>query len=255
MQPDSKTEPIGAVETTLSVIETLKKRGECGVTEVANILDLPSSTVHSHLNTLEQNQYVLKDGETYKLSLRPLEIGEIARNRYELFEVAAPEVDDLAEETGEIASIMVEEHGKGVFLYRAEGEQTVKLDSYAGYRTYLHTTALGKAILAFLPEDRLEWIVRQQELPRRTANTITDRDALRSELEEIRNRNVAFDDEERVRGFRAVAAPIVDEDRNSVGSISLAGPTRRLEGETYQADFPAKVQQAANVIELNLTHG
>lgn len=255
MKPNGKTESIGTIETTLRIVETLKNEGKSGVTYLADELDIPSSTVHSHLNTLEQNGYLLKEGTEYKLSLRTLEIGEVARNRYSLYEVSAPEVDRLAEETGEIASVMVEEHGMGVFLYRAEGEQTVHLDSYAGYRTYLHTTALGKAILAHLDPETIDSIIDEHGLPQRTENTITDREVLQEELEQIRERSVAYDDEERVRGFRAVAAPIVDNSGTSIGSVSLAGPIRRLQDEVYRETFPDKVRQAANIIELNIEYG
>lgn len=255
MEPNSKTQPIGTVETSLQIVESLKTDGKQGVTELADALDIPNSTAHSHLNTLEQNGYLLKDGSKYKLSLRTLEIGEVARNRYDLYEVATPQVDKLAQETGEIASVMVKEHGLGVFLYRAEGNQTVHLDSYAGYRTHLHTTALGKAILAHLDSKTIDNIIDKRGLPKRTENTITDHETLEQELERIQQSSIAYDDEERVRGFRAVATPIIDNSGNNVGSISLAGPTRRLQDEVYREIFPDKVRQASNVIELNITHG
>lgn len=253
MGTDSKTEPIAAVETTTQIINQLKE-GKGRVTEVANDLDLPNSTVHSHLSTLEQNDFLVKNGERYKLSLRFLELGEIARNETELYEVARPEVDALAEETGEIASVMIEESGKGVFVYRAEGEQTVDLDSYSGFHTYLHTTALGKAIFAHLPDEKIDEIIQDHGLPQKTENTISDRDGLESEFERIQEEGVAYDDEERLRGFRAVAAPILTDDKSVIGSISLAGPTSRLRGDIYRKEYTDKVKRAANVIELNLTH-
>jgi DNA-binding IclR family transcriptional regulator len=253
MGTDNKTKPIAAVETTTRIINQLKE-GKGRVTEIANELDLPNSTVHSHLSTLEQNNFLVKNGERYELSLRFLELGEIARNETELYEVARPEVDELAEETGEIASLMIEQNGKGVFVYRAEGEQTVHLDSYSGFHTYLHTTALGKAIFAHLPDKKIDQIIQHHGLPQKTENTISDRDAIESEFERIRENGVAYDDEERLRGFRAVAAPILTDDKSVIGSVSLAGPTNRLRGEVYRKEYNDKVKRAANVIELNVTY-
>jgi len=254
MTPDNETKPITALERSIEIIEELQAEGACGVTELSQRLDIPKSTVHNHLATLERHDYLIKRDGVYDLSLRFLGLGEVTRERRDLYQVAAPEVDALSDETGEIASIMTEEQGLGVFLYRSEGEQTVEVDSHSGYRTHLHTTALGKAILAYLPDERIDEIIEQHGLSERTKNTITKRSELMENLSKIRDRRVAFDDEERIRGFRAVAAPITNEQEESIGSISLAGPTRRLQDDRLESEYPDRVRQAANVIELNITH-
>jgi DNA-binding IclR family transcriptional regulator len=224
------------------------------VTELANELDLPKSTVYSHLRTLREHEYVVQEDGRYRLGLRFLDFGEHTRDRMRIYEVARPEVEALAEETGELANLLVEEHGQGVYLYRAKGEGAVNVDTHAGMRVGLHCTSLGKAILAHLPEERVDDIVDRWGLPARTANTITDRAELDAELARIRERGYARDDGERLSGLRCVAAPITDVDGDAVGAVSVAGPTSRIKGDRFDSVIPERVMSAANVTEINLTY-
>lgn len=127
-----------------------------------------------------------------------------------LYRVAASELQKLADQTGEHANLMIEKHGQGIFLYKVKGEDAVELDTYTGMRVDLQTTALGKAILAHLPETRIDEILNMHGLPRITENTVTDPAELKSELAEICERGYATDDEERVKGVRCVGVPILD---------------------------------------------
>ena len=245
---------IGALGTSLQILEALKERGSAGVTELANELKLPKSTVYSHLRTLREHEYVVREGEEYCISLKFLSLGEHTRDRMPIFEVARPEVEGLAEQTGELANLLVEEHGQGVYLFRSKGEQAVSLDTHAGMRVKLHCTSLGKAILAYLPEERVDEIIDRWGLPAQTATTITTREELEEELTAIRERGYAHDKGERLSGLRCVAAPIKNSDGHAIGAVSVAGPTSRMKGERFESEIPELVMSAANVIELNLTY-
>lgn len=245
---------VGATETTLRVLETLKQLDGAGVTEVADRLGIPKSTVHNHVSTLLRNEYVVKEGDTYRVGLQFLEFGEYIRSRMPIYDVARPEVERLAEETGELANLLVEEHGKGVYLCRAKGSKAVRLDTYAGMRVHLHCTALGKAILAHLPADRVREIIDTHGLPARTDTTTTDEDALLRELDAVRDRGYAHDKEERLAGLRCVAAPIRNLEGNALGAISVSGPTSRMKGERFDEEVPEELVSTANVIELNLNY-
>lgn len=245
---------IGALGTSLRILEALKEKGSAGVTELADELDLPKSTVYSHLRTLREHEYVDWQDETYCIGLKFLDFGEHTRDRMRIYDVAKPEVEALAEETGELANLLVEEHGEGVYLTRAKGDQAVNLDTHAGMRVGLHCTSLGKAVLAYLPEERVDEIVDRWGLPARTANTISTREELDEELAAIRERGYATDNGERLSGLRCVAAPVTDPDGHAIGAVSVSGPTSRMKGETFESEIPERVQSAANVIELNLTY-
>jgi len=249
----SENVPIKAVDRTLAILQTLGEYDTVGVTALAEDLDLPRSTVFNHLKTLESGEYVVNDGGEYRLGSRFLELGAKARDFHDVYEAARGEVSRLAEETGEISALLIEEHGLGVFLYRSEGEGSVHIDSFTGQRIYLHGAALGKAILAGLPESRVDGIVERRGLPTLTDNTVTERDELSAELAEIAEAGVAFDDEERLDGLRSVAAPIHDGE-DVLGSVSLAGPSSRVGDDRFREEFPAKVADAASTAELNLTY-
>lgn len=248
------TKSVKSVETALRVIEALRDHDGAGVTQLAAEMDQPNSTIHNHLKTLERNEYIVNDGGTYRIGTRFLKLGARTRDHHPIYEVARPEVDRIAEETGELSGLVIEEHGRGVFLYRAKGEQAVHVDTYPGKRIYLHGAALGKALLAELPESRVDEIIDRHGLPALTENTITDPDELHEELEAIRQRGIAFDDEERLAGLRSVAAAVTTDSGDVLGAISVAGPTSRLRDDRFRQEIPDVVRSAVNVINLNVTY-
>lgn len=251
--PASET-PVNAAKTTFSIIDALRELDGAGVSQLAEKLDMPTSTIHDHLRTLENEEYLINDDGVYRVGARFLELGEQVRNRMKVYTVSRPEVDDLAHETGEHANMMIEEHGRGVFLYKARGAEAVQLDTHAGMRVHLQTTALGKAILAHRPREEAESMLDRHGMPRVTGKTVTGREELFEELAEVRESGVAFDDEERIAGMRCVAAPITDEDGRSIAAVSVSGPKSRMLGETFTEDLPERVRRSANVIEVNLTY-
>lgn len=245
---------IKTAQTTFTIIEEVKRRNGATVTELTGELDLSKSSIHNYLSTLERDGYLVKNGNVYRTGLRFLDLGGHARRNEQIYDVAKDEVDALAEETGELANLLVEEHGRGVYLHRAHGGDAVQTDSYIGQRVYLHNTALGKSILAHLPRERVTEIIDQHGMPETTENTITDRGELFDELETVREQGVAFDDEARVKGLRCVAVPIVNNDDVVEGAISVSGPTSRFREQLFREELPERLKSLSNVVELNITY-
>ncbi|WP_435076809.1 IclR family transcriptional regulator [Halococcus sp. AFM35] len=247
-----------AVKTTtksLRIVEFLHEHNGAGITEIANQLELSKSTVYKHLRTLEAERYVLKgDGDVYYVGLRFLGLGVGARRQRRIYETAKPEIQRLAEESGEMANLLVEEHGRGVFLYRADSSRAVNLDTHAGREVYLHTTAMGKAILACLPERRVSAIIDRHGLPKMTEHTITDREVLFEDLDAIAEQGWAVDREERLQGLCCVATAITDPNGTPLGAISVSGPRSRLKDETLEDELPELLLDTQNVIELNVAY-
>jgi DNA-binding IclR family transcriptional regulator len=243
-----------AVKTTATILNKLVELNGAGVTELSKHLDVTKGTVHNHLTTLEENKLVVRDGDEFRLGLRFFEYGEHVKNRHKIYEVGVSEADKLAEETGELGNILVEEHGLGTYLYRAEGENALSLDTDIGSRVYLHQTGLGQAILAHLPEERVEEIIEEHGLEPSTDQTITTREGLFEELSAIRDRGYALDMEERAEGIRCVAAPVITNDGVVRGAVSVAGPASRMRGEYLETTVSDLVERAANVISINLSY-
>ena len=248
------TQPVQAVQTTFEVIEALRQADGAGVRDLAARLSIPKSTVHDHLRTLVGMGYVVQTDGVYQPSMRFLEIGGESRKRMSIHQVAKAELQKLAVETGEHANLMIEENGYGVFLDKSEGQNTVNLDTYAGMRVHLHTTALGKSMLAFMTEGRRQSILDTHGLPTVTEHTISDEHTLRDELDEIRERGYAIDNEERVKGMRCVAAPVLGNDDSVLAAVSISSPKSRMQGDRFEVEIPNKVQKTVNVIEVNIVH-
>ena len=246
--------PIKSTENTFAIVEALQELNGAGVSELASHVGLPRSTVHNYLSTLEQEEYVVNENGRYRVGIRFLELGAHARNRRKIYEIAKPEVESLAEDTGELANLLVEEHGRGTYLQRARGQQAVQVEAHVGTRVPLHSTALGKAVLAYTPESRIDEIIEMHGIEAATPNTVTDRDALFDRLEAIRERGYAYDDEERLRGLRCVAAPILSNDQRVLGAISVSGPSHRIKGDYFRETIPNNLLEAVNVVELNITY-
>lgn len=241
--------PVKSVQTAMQIIRILQEKESVGVTELANELGLSKGPTHSHLATLRQENYVVKEGDEYRLGLRFVDIAHHVKSQYGIYDIVQTEVDTLAEKSGEVALFTVEEQGKGVCLYRQSGENAVRTQLYVGYRNDLHHTAVGKAILA---HKDYEEILSDTELESVTDHTITDKERLMAELEEIRETGIAYNREETISGLAGVGAPIRSQDGSVYGAIAVIGPTSRMDDERLN-EISTMINHAVNVIEINAT--
>lgn len=249
----SERKRIRAVQTTLDIVAALKETDEAGVTELADSIGVSKGTVHNHLATLEENGYVVNDEGSYSLGLTFLDVSHSVRSRIPYMDLVRAEVDKLAEESGEMALFTVEEHGVGVCLHVAYGENAVQTPLHVGHRSELHHTAVGKAILANLPRERVEEIVDRRGLPRLTEHTITEVAALFEELEEIERRGIAYNEQETIHGLVGVGAPVKNQDGTVLGALSIIGPESRIDEERLTRQLPDRITRSVNIIEVNST--
>jgi DNA-binding IclR family transcriptional regulator len=251
----SEPRTLKTADVACRTIFALRELDGATLTELADHLDRSKSGVHHYLSTLIENQLVVKDGDEYHLSSRFLLFGEYVRQRSELYQVGREEIDNLAAETGEYAHLMHEENGLGIHLYKSQAKSGAAADFYRHKTTkpdYLHFSAAGKAILAHLPRERVEEIIDRHGLVGKTENTLTDRESLLDELELIRSREYALNDEEEVRGTRAVGAAVLDSEGTPIGGLSVSGPTTRIDDERFYEKLPKDIMRAANIIEITL---
>lgn len=245
---------VKTTETVFAILEILKERDGARITEVAEALELAKSTVHRHLTTLVEREYAVKEGDVYHVSLRFIELGEHARDRKKGYQLARTNVEELATETDERVQFIVEEHGWAVYVHRALGSHGVQTDPGIGKRIPLHATSAGKSILAYLPDDRVSWIIDQRGLPAITDHTITDREELFDDLESIREQGYSVNNQENVDGLRAIGVPVLRPDNRVLGALSVSGPTRRMKGDWFAHELPDLLLGTANELELNIAH-
>lgn len=237
---------------TFEMIENLLELEGATLTEVASRMDMPKSTTFDYLQTLDELGYVVKRGTTYHVSIRFLDIGLQVRDQMELAKAAKPELQKLAGETGEYASLMIEEHVRGVIVDTVGSEEATNIGIRPGTRVPLHASAGGKAILSCYPEDQARGIIDETGLLKVTESTITDFDEMCEELREVQKRGYAINEQERRTGTFAVAAPIrLTDDR--VAAITVYGPAQHV-GELANDTLPKMVLRSANIIEVTLNY-
>jgi len=244
---------IGAVSKTIDIIDRLSRYEDARVTELADDVGFPASTVHNHLSTLVEADLVVKNGDFYHLAGRFLSYGHAVQYRKELYERVEPYLDQLVEETEFRIIFMIEENGYGVFLHMRSGKYTNWEHYTEGEREYLHVLAAGKA-MAELPRDRVEEILDEHGLPSETESSITSRDDLFAELEQIRSEEVAYNRSENIQNVVAIGAPITDSKNGRVlGSISISGATHSIPEDQLDGELKNSLLGAINQLELELS--
>lgn len=248
------TPSMSSVLRAFDVIHTLWEVNGAGPSEIARQMDLPKSTAHVYLQTLQETGYVVNEGGEYRLSNRFLSMGSRIKHRNSLFQVSEFKLRELAMDTGELVTLVIEEAGRSVILHKESGTRSLELGLYSGMVTPLHSNATGKAILAYLSEDRRDEIIDSQELEQLTGETITDEDALRAELETVRRDGYAVDWDQQVIGMGLVGAPIVIDDRLA-GAVGIACPTGRIKDESYRTELVQNLQGTIDSISIKYRYG
>ena len=250
----AKKSGIKSVETSISIIEALKDQRGATVSEVAEATGYSPAAVSKHLTTLQRNGFVTKRRQQYQLGLRYLQIGSFVRENLYGGRTIKKEIFELAARTEEVAEYVIESSGEGVVVYRELGNQGVAGRTRVGSRLPMHQAAAGKAILAHLPDKTVKQIIHTHELEPATENTITDESKLFEELDEIRERGYAINDEESTKGLYAIAVPIKIVQGEVIGACAISGPTHRLKNSSKMEQVTESLLEVTNEIELTLSY-
>ncbi|MBI3454804.1 MAG: IclR family transcriptional regulator [Candidatus Rokubacteria bacterium] len=246
---------IQSVSRALDILEAFAVgQEELGVTELSRKLKLHKNNVFRLLATLETRGYVEQDKETgnYRLGIKTFEVASVFLHHLGLATQAHSALDQLAAETTETAYLGVLEGPGVVCVDMAETTHAVRVVSYLGQRLPAHASALGKAQLAFRPQDELEQLWKQYEPSAVTPRTLTDPARLGEELARVAAEEVALEDEESAPGVRGVAAPVRDYQKRVVGAVGVVGPVFRLTLERLQGELVPRVKAAAQAVSKRL---
>lgn len=231
-EEDARRSP-GSVVRSFQLVEHLS-REERGLTltELARELDSPKSTTLKLLRTLEAERLVVyhRESKTYFLGPGATALAWLIINSPGLKAMCRPYLEHLAKVSTEDVYLGIREEDHIVYIDKVEGSQSIRLDIALGTRRHMHSSAVGKLFLAQMEEDSLEAWIRKNGLPAITASTLTESDALRRELNRIRQEGVSISQGENIEGIRAIAAPIHDVSGEVVAAVSVSGPRSRLDG-------------------------
>jgi IclR family transcriptional regulator, KDG regulon repressor len=220
---------VQVLDRTFAILSALAESNQLlGPTELGKRLSLNKSTVHRLLNVLEQHRFVERDLESskYRLGLRLAELGSFAFPRVEFLAAAKPYVKQLASQTGEAAHLGVLNGAEILSVLHEAGDFDLHAASTVGRRSPFHCTSLGKAILAFRVD--VDELVRTHRFIPYTRNTIRSSANFLTELNNVRKRGVAIDNEEFQEGLRCIGAPVQDAAGRVIAALSIAGPLSRI---------------------------
>jgi DNA-binding IclR family transcriptional regulator len=239
--------------TSLRIIDLLREHDGLTLAELDELLDNSKSTLHSHLTTLHQAEYLVRQGDTYRLSLRFHFLGEYARTQRTAYVRAEDWVKRLAERTDEEALFTVPQHG---LLWMIHGVQGRSAESSIDFRNeyYMHNTAAGKAILSEYSADRVSAILEYRGMPAETKHTITSHKKLLEDLDIVREQGYGTVDEEFTEGLRAVGTTVKDE-TGIVGGLSVGGPTYRIDESRLHDDLVEDLLAVVEGFESDLVSG
>jgi DNA-binding IclR family transcriptional regulator len=235
--PLQGTYKVQALDRAFAVLDLLgESNTPLGLAQVASSLELHKSTAHRFLMVLERHRMVERTaGGKFRLGLRLFDFGNRAIEQYDMRDRAQPHLRRLVAETEETAHLCILEGAHIVYIDKIEPSRSVRMITRIGSSNPVHCTSVGKAILAFLPEERVTDVLRKVRFERFTPQTIATPEALRAEIEKTRRRGYAVDDEELEEGLRCIAVPVLDAQRQPVAAVSLSGPSFRVTAQKLPA--------------------
>ena len=244
----------GSVLKALDVIEALAgARRPISLTKLTQLLELPAPTIHRLLRTLELRGYVERVDRDYRLTLKLFEIGSVVLSSIDVVAEARPSCQRLSDALANTVHVAIRSGNSAVYVMKVDHSRSLRLISHLGMHIPLHCTALGKVLLAAVPEPERSSLLGQLALDRWTDQTITTRARLEQELDEVAERGWAADLEEFQYGLVCVAAPIVDRTGTVIAAISVSGPT--IADGDVPAALAVHVQAAAREVSAKVGSG
>jgi IclR family acetate operon transcriptional repressor len=236
---------VQSVTRGFEVLEVLAAAGgEIGITDLASASGLPMPTIHRLLRTMVNLGYARQlPSKRYALGPRLIRLGELAQAQ--LGTAVQPELVNLALSLGETANLAALDRDAAVYIAQAPSPHAMRMFTELGRRVDLHDTGVGKAILASLPDSAVEAVVARTGMPTPTEKSHATVASLLEDLERIRIRGYAIDDEEQERGVRCYA--VLVPGLEAPMALSVSGPISRVDEQFAQRGVPLLTEAAARI--------
>lgn len=220
---------VKSLEKGLEILEKVaEQKEELTLSEITRLTGEDKSTVLRFLSTLVEKGYLSQsESKKYSLGFKILELTGEFFSSFKLPEKIKPLIKELSQITHESAHLAIMERGEVMFVDTERGDELISFNARIGHREPLHCTALGKALLLSLKEGEIKELVKRG-LKKYTSRTITSFSRLKKELEEVKCRGYAVDDEEYKEGIRCIASPIKNFEGRVVAALGISGPSARI---------------------------
>ncbi|TDO94345.1 IclR family transcriptional regulator [Halanaerobium saccharolyticum] len=222
---------IKSLDRALDILELIVDRENgMGVTEISRELEIHKSTVYRLLDTLKFRGFLEKneDNHKYIAGIKLFELSSKVLNEIDSRVRVRPYLEELMQKTEETIHLGILDAGEVIYLDKVESNATIRMYSQVGKRVPAHSTSLGKAIMAHLPEERVKEILKEKGMEKNTENTITEVDKFLDHLEKVRKQGYAVDDEEQEEDIRCIAGPIFNHQGKVVAAFSISAPMTRM---------------------------
>ena len=246
--------PIKVLEKSIDVLDVIfKSNSPMSISQISEKLRLSPSTIHRILDTLKFRGYIEQKGQDkkYQLGLKLLELGMAKFYQIDLLSEAAPFLKELATRCNETVHLGVLEQKEVVYLAKEESNQNIRMVSRIGKRAALHSTALGKVLLAYLSEAKRRRILNTTNLTAFARNTIINKKELDEKLSLIKNKGYAWDIEENEQDVCCIAAPVKNHRGEVIAAISISSPSYRID-KTKEELFKRNIINIASQISKRL---
>lgn len=245
---------VQSVDRVLNILQVfIEERGPLGVTEVAARLQLHKSVAHRMMATLMHHGYLKQNRDTdkYVVGAKAFELGSVFTNSTSLIEEGKLMLAAIVGETGLKAHLSVLENGSVLYLANVDQDKAKQMNAPVGQRSPIHVTALGKCLLAWLPEEQIAEIMDGYDFVRKTNKSIGSFTEFVQQLQQARERGYAMDDEESVLGMRCIAAPVRDFTGKVIAAVSISG-TSKLIQTSAAGELAGTVQRGASELSRRL---
>ena len=227
---------VPALEKGLLILEGLSRSEEpLRITDIHEQMGIPKTSVFMMMSTLETMGYVEKvDDSRYRVTMKLYNIGIETLSKYDIRLVARPFMEKLAEQLRFTVHLAILSNGKAVYIEKVNGPTFVQFDTKIGQSMYIHSSAVGKALAAYLDEDAVDEILGNYPMVRATENTITTPELFKEFLASVRETGYAIEDEEGEVGVRCLGAPIFNDKGKVIAALSVTGVRNDLQSIHFQ---------------------
>lgn len=220
-----------AVERALILLRYIVDNPDgLSIREVSRSLGYSPATVQKLINALNAQGYVVQDKltERYHLGPEAVQLGLTALSRLEIRRIARPHLETLSSDSGETVFLGMARGNHAIYIDKVVSAQPIRMDAPLGVNRPYNCTAVGKVLLAGLPDEEFERLAAEGAFEQMTERSITEVDALRAEIEQVRAQGWARDDEEYISGAGCVAAPVRDHEGQVIAALTVSGPAARI---------------------------
>jgi len=239
-----------SLERFINILEAFNaEKPELNLSELVKKTGLPKPTVYRIVEAMVKHNILSKNPKTmrYKIGVKLFELGSIYLASMELRDIAFPYLDWLQQQTGESIHLGILDGNEVVSIEGLESAHSLRLKVWIGKRAPVHCTAIGKAILAFLPLEKQNKIISEVSLHPFTKRTITSKEKLKTELKKIKKEGLAQDLGEHEEGIHCIGAPVFDRKGEVIASISVSGPAVRMTEEKMKKYTPLLFKAASDI--------